>query len=163
MTVKELFKNVSFEELWKEYVKIENLDEEKYPYDRYGRKYVFNFMREYDGKQSEDNIIVCIKDCGEFLAVSGFYSDEIQPFKISENEDLQKIELYGLEYCEIYEWADWEVFQKSIETYGEIVCAAHILYEMTFFGTNIKESRESLLDDIYEEIQEWEDKNGKEI
>ena len=165
MTVKELFKNVSFEELWKEYVKIENLDEEKYPYDRYGRKYVFNFIREYDGKKSEDNIIVCIKDCGEFLAVSGFYSDEILPFKISEmtNDDLQKIELYGLEYYEIYEWANWEVFQKSIETYGEIVCAAHILYEITFFGTNINESRESLLYDIYEEIQEWEDKNGKEM
>lgn len=34
MTVKELFQKTPYEELWKEYVKIENLDEEKYPYDK---------------------------------------------------------------------------------------------------------------------------------
>lgn len=146
MNVKELFKNVSYEELWKEYVKIENLDEEKYPYDRYGRKDVFDFIKDYDGEKSKDNIIVCIKDCGKFLAVSGFYSDENLPFKICEmtNDDLWKIETCSLECGEIYEWADWKVFEKSIETYGEIVCAAYILYEMTYHGTTDEARRKRL-------------------
>ena len=96
-----------------------------------------------------------IKNCKKFLTVYGFNSDEISPFKISEmtNEDLLKVDIYALEYFDIYEWANWEVFQKSIETYGEIICAAHILYEMTFFGTNIKESRESLLDDLLDDME----------
>lgn len=151
MTVKELFRKVPYEKLWKEYVKIENLDEEKYPYDRYGRKDVFDFIKNYNGEKSKGNMIVCIKDCEEFLAVSGFYSDEILPFKISEmtNDDLWKIETYALEYSEIYEWADWEVFQKSIETYGEIVCAAYILYEMTYHGTT-DEDRMRRLKGFYE-------------
>lgn len=146
MTVKELLRNIPYEELWKEYVKIANLDEEKYPYDRYGRKDVFDFIKDYDGEKSKDNIIVCIKDCEKFLAVSGFYSDEIQPFKISEmtNDDLWKIETCSLECSEIYEWADWEVFQKSIETYGEVVCAAYILYEMTYHGTTEEDRRRRL-------------------
>ena len=74
-------------------------------------------------------------------------------FKKVSYEDLLKVDIYALEYFDIYEWANWEVFQKSIETYGEIICAAHILYEMTFFGTNIKESRESLLDDLLDDME----------
>lgn len=156
MTVKELFRNVPYEELWKEYVKIENLDEEKYPDDRYGRKDIFDFIKKYDGKKSNDNMIVCIKDCEEFLAVSGFYSDGNLPCDIGKmtNDDLWKIETYALEYSEIYEWADWEVFEKSIETYGEIVCAAYILYEMTYHGTT-DEARRKRLKCFYES----EDKN----
>ncbi len=171
MIIKELFKKVSYEDLWKEFIKMEQPSHKRYPYDKDRHKAVFDFIKYYDNKKYNFNMIIYIKEeidiknCKKFLTVYGFSSDEISPSKISEmtNEDLLNVNMYALEYFDIYKWANWEVFQKSIETYGEIICAAHILYEMTFFGTDINESRENLLDDIYEEIQEWEDKNGKEM
>ena len=151
MTVKKLFKKVPYEELWKEYVKIENLDEEKYPYDKLGRKTVFDFIKEYVGVKSKEQMIVCIKDCEEFLAVSGFRTDAKLPceFEKMTNDNLWDIETYALECSEIYEWAYWEIFEKSIETYGEIMCAAYILYEMTYHGTT-EEARKERLKNYYE-------------
>ena len=165
MIIKELFKKVSYEDLWKEFIKMKQPSHKRYPYDKYRHKAVFDFIKYYDNKKSNFNMIIYIKECTtietdiknckKFLTVYGFNSDEISPSKISEmtNEDLLKVDIYALEYFDIYEWANWEVFQKSIETYGEIICAAHILYEMTFFGTNIKESRESLLDDLLDDME----------
>lgn len=151
MTVKELFQKTPYEELWKEYVKIENLDEEKYSYDKDGKKRVFDYIRSYEGKKSEEDIIVCIKDCIDFLAISGFYADTVLPCDIKEmtNEDLWKIETCGLECCEFYEWCDWGVFDQSIKTYGEVMCAAYILYEMTYHGTT-EEARRKRIKPIFD-------------
>lgn len=146
MTVKELFQKTLYEEVWKEYVKIEDLDEEKFPYDKEGRKRVFDFVKNYTGQKSNESMIVCIKDCVNFLAVSGFSPNTDLPCEIEEmvNDDLWEIETCGLECCEFYEWCDWEVFDLSIKTYGEVVCAAYILYEMTYHGTTEETRRERL-------------------
>ncbi len=146
MTVQDLFKNISYEELWKEYVKIENLDEDKYPYDKYGRRKVFDFVKNYDGIKSDEHMIVCIKDCGNFLAVSGFSINAGLPCDIADmtNEDLWKIETCSLECSDFYEWCNWEIFDLSIKTYGEIVCAAYILYEMTYHGTTEEARKERM-------------------
>ena len=151
MTVKELFQKTNYEDVWKEYVKIEDLDEEKYPYDKEGRKRVFDFVKDYKGKKAEKHIIVCINDCVNFLAVSGFYFDADLPCNIEEmvKDDLWEIKTYGLECSEFYEWCDWEVFDLSIKTYGEVICAAYILYEMTYHGTT-EEVRKERLKDIFD-------------
>lgn len=129
MTVQELFQKTSYEELWKEYVKIEGLNEEKYPYDKLGQKKVFEFIKNYDGKKSDKRMVVCIKDYENLLSISGISLDENLPCDLSKlsNEDLWNIETYALECSKIFEWADWEVFEKSLQTYGENICAAYIL------------------------------------
>ena len=146
MTVKELFQKTIYEEVWKEYIKIEDLDEEKYPYDKEGRRKVFEFVKNYNGKKSDEHIIVCIKDCENFLAVSSFSRNVDSPCAVDEmsNEDLWKIETCSLECSEFYEWCDWEIFNLSIKTYGENICAAYILYEMTYHGTTEESRKERL-------------------
>ncbi len=155
MLVKELFGKVKYDAVWKECVKSYNFDDEKYPLAKENHKNVFDFVKTYNGIKSESNMIVCLHeevdafDNHVYIAVDGILKDNGKNANLIgadffSDKNALNMEMYALECSEFYEWADWQVAEKSIKKYGEIKCAAEILWEMTYHGTTDEVRKERL-------------------
>lgn len=151
MTVKELFRDILYEDVWKKCVEINNFDEESSPLAKERHKKVFDFVKDYSGIKSEYEMIVClIRLTNDYdIGVSGILTDsitkeELDNTKLLKEEKVWKMERYALECSEFYEWADWIVSECSIDTYGKVRCASEILWEMTYHGTTNEERQERL-------------------
>lgn len=154
MLVKELFNNVEYDAVWEECVKSYNFDDNKYPLAKESHKRVFEFVKTYRGIKSESHMIVCLHkvldeyDNQTYIGVDGILVDGKKSNLIGTDflteENVLNMEMYALECSEFYEWADWQVSEESIKTYGKLKCAAEILWEMTYHGTTDEIQKERL-------------------
>lgn len=57
-------------------------------------------------------------------------------------------EHYALEFTPWEEWLSYQVLEKSMYLYGPVAVVAHALYELTFFGFSIEDTRRKVASEL---------------
>lgn len=109
-------------------------------------------------KQEEEMLLVVAKVHDEFED-EGYYYDV---YGVHPGDT----ERYSLEFAPWEEWLSYEVLEKSVALHGAVAFVAHSLYELTFFGFSITDTKAKVdekLEMLRESINEIKGGKGKYI
>jgi len=123
MTIKELFEQVSFEEL-KDYF-------------RFPESYEKVYNQVIESNSQDPSMLVCLHDEDSFVDVYGLKIKDLKPSMA--DSDILSLDSYALELTPFDRWAGWKIANKSLNEFGMVACVYHILSEMTFISFDTKD------------------------